>query len=94
MKGWDSNANKRNRGNQHYRTSDLLLHILRFCFFPFFYVFSLFFSGARSRNTNKFQYNGIYLYKMKNMRFELVLNFQIMVATDYGFFLYGTAMWY
>jgi hypothetical protein len=89
MKGWDSNANKRNRGNQHYRMSELLLHIqifLLLLLLLFFYVFSLFFSEAWSRNTSKFQHNEIYLYKMKNTRFELMLNFQIMVAADYGFF--------
>jgi hypothetical protein len=46
MKGWDSNANKQNRGNQHRRTSELLLYIqilffFFFFFFFFFYVFSL-----------------------------------------------------
>jgi hypothetical protein len=46
MKGWDSNANKRNRGNQHYQTPELLLRIQILFFsssFSFFYVFSLFF---------------------------------------------------
>jgi hypothetical protein len=65
MKGWDSNANKQNRGNQHPRTSELLLYIqilffFFFFFFFFFYVFSLSLSEARSRNTNKFQHNGIW----------------------------------
>jgi hypothetical protein len=64
-----------------------------FFLFSFFYVFS-FFSEAWSRNTNKFQHNGIYLYKMNNTCYELVLNFQIMVAVDYGFFLYGAALLY
>jgi hypothetical protein len=92
MKGWDSNANKRNRGNQHYRTSELLLRIqilfFFFFFFSFFYVFSLFFSEAQSRNTNKFQHIGIYLYKMKNTHFKLMLNFRLWWQRIMDFFVW------
>jgi hypothetical protein len=48
MKGWDSNANKQNRGNQHRRTSELLLYIqILFSsssssFFSFMFSLSLF----------------------------------------------------
>jgi hypothetical protein len=69
------------------RTFALYSNFLFFLFLPFFFLLCfLFFSEAWSRNTNKFQHNGIYLYKMNNTRYELVLNFQIMVAVDYGFF--------
>jgi hypothetical protein len=100
MKGWDSNVNKQNRGNQHYRTSELLLRIQILFYFLLLLLFLSFmfslssFSEAQSRNINKFQHNGIYLYKMKNTCFKLVVKFQIMVASDYGFYFYGASLWY
>jgi hypothetical protein len=62
-------------------------------FFSFFYVFSLFFLEAQSRNTNKFQHNGIYLYKMKNTRFKLA-KFPDYGGSGLWIFLYGAALWY
>jgi hypothetical protein len=98
MKGWDSNANKRNKANQHYRTSGLLLRIqilfFFFFFFSFFYVFSLFFFRSTEQE-----------HKQVSAQWDLfVQNEEHALRTrakfpDYGgsglwIFLYGAVLWY
>jgi hypothetical protein len=95
MKGWDNNANKRNRGNQHYRTSELLLRIQILFFSSFFFLlcFLSLFSEAWSRNTNKSAQWDLFVQNEEHA-LQTRAKFPDYGGSGLWIFLYGVALWY